>query len=128
MSLLSIVAGGADRPLLENREKWRTPVPSGQPTKTDTSYTLPGKGAHPPNICKQADSTINGPLKDEATGLIDTAATATATGVITAKSAGTSLTKAAMKELSGAFTELFGIIEYGKVMLKMGHNMVAGCE
>jgi hypothetical protein len=26
----SIVAGGADRPLLENREKWRTPVPSGQ--------------------------------------------------------------------------------------------------
>jgi hypothetical protein len=33
----SIVAGGADRPLLENREKWRTPVPSGQQTKTDTS-------------------------------------------------------------------------------------------
>jgi hypothetical protein len=48
MSLLSIVAGGADRPLLGNREKWRTPVTSGQPTKTDTSYTLPGEGAHPP--------------------------------------------------------------------------------
>jgi hypothetical protein len=33
-----------------------------------------------------------------------------------------------LKELSGAFTELFGIIEYGKVMLKVGYNMVAGCE
>jgi hypothetical protein len=31
------VAGGADRPLLENREKWRTPVPSGQQSKTDAS-------------------------------------------------------------------------------------------
>jgi hypothetical protein len=80
------------------------------------------------NTWKQADCTINGPLKDEATGLIDTAATATATGVITARSAGTSLTKGATKELSGSFTELFGIIEYGKVMLKMGYNMVAGCQ
>jgi len=44
------VARGTDRPLLENREKWRTPVPSGQQTKTDTSYTLPGEGAHPPQV------------------------------------------------------------------------------
>jgi hypothetical protein len=36
----SIVARGADRPLLENREKWRTP----SSFKTDTSYTLPEKG------------------------------------------------------------------------------------
>jgi hypothetical protein len=33
------------------------------------------------NIWKQADCTISGPLKDEATGLADTTATATATGL-----------------------------------------------
>jgi len=37
---------GADRPLLENREKWRTP----SSFKTDTSYTLPGEGVHAPQV------------------------------------------------------------------------------
>ena len=80
------------------------------------------------NLWKQADCTFNGTLKDEIGGVADTAATAAATGAITARSAGTQITKGVLKELGVAFTELAGILEYGKVMLKTGYNMVAGCQ
>src|ERR1039457_4649843 len=36
------------RPLLEKREKWRTPGFFGQRRKTNPRYTLPVKVAHPP--------------------------------------------------------------------------------
>ena len=83
---------------------------------------------HRGDIIHQADCTISGPLKDAAGGLVDTAETAAATGALTAQSVGTPITRGALKEVSGSFTELFGILEYTKLMVRIGYNMVAGCK
>jgi hypothetical protein len=44
----SIVAGGADGPPLENREKWRTPVPSGQQIGKSPTQRTPRCVGHLP--------------------------------------------------------------------------------
>jgi len=83
---------------------------------------------HCGDLWKQADCTFNGTLTDELGSLADTGATAAASGAATAGSAGTQVTKGVVKELGTTFTELFGILEYGKVMLKTGYRMIAGCQ
>ncbi len=81
------------------------------------------------NIWKQADCTINGPVKEAMGGVADGVAADSVKGVLTAGSAGTSVAKgvvASVKE--GTLTFAFGIYSYGKMMAQVGWNMVMGCK
>jgi hypothetical protein len=83
---------------------------------------------HCADLWKQADCTFNGTLTDELGSLAETSGKAAVAGAATAGSAGTQVAKGVLKELGTTFTELFGIIEYGGVMLKTGYRMVVGCQ
>jgi len=59
----------------------------------------------------------------------DGAAFDTFKGVVTARSAGTSVIKGVSSSLKeGTFTFLFGVYSYAKMMGQVGWNMVMGCE
>src|SRR5450759_550605 len=46
------------RPLLEKREKWRTPIFFGQRRKTNPRCTLPVKVAHPPVLKSVRENSV----------------------------------------------------------------------
>ncbi len=81
------------------------------------------------NTWKQADCTINGPLKDATSSVLDGAAFDAFKGAMTNPGSwGTRLRGAGAALKEGTATFWFGIYTYGKTTLQMGVNMVRGCE
>ncbi|MBI2683229.1 MAG: RHS repeat-associated core domain-containing protein [Acidobacteriales bacterium] len=120
------------RPLTDSEARGSDGKGGGAPANNDPCDALCQAVFHSPqaqNTWKQADCTINGPATEAIKGVADGVAADSVKGVLTARSAGTSVAKGVAASVKdGTLTFAFGIYSYVKMMAQVGWNMVMGCK